>query len=108
MAHPLGFVGKQLSVGSPMCVNVDQSISFYCQVFNNAEMRILKPLDVLSTMDATVERIHDDFKYVEATFAVNCILRKMQFQQTNLIPDVNKRFTKMGNTFGFCSYGEQL
>lgn len=108
MAHPLGFVGKQLSVGSPMCVNDDQSISFYCQVTNNAEMKILKPLDVLSIMDLTVEKIHNDFKQIEATFAINCILRKLQFQQTKLIPEVNKRFNKMGNTFGFCSYGEQL
>lgn len=108
MSHPLGFVGKQLSVGSPMCVNEDRSISFYCQVSNNAEMKILKPLDVLSTMDLTVKKIHNDFKRVEATFAVNCILRKMQFQRTKLMPEVNKRFANMGNTFGFCSYGEQL
>lgn len=108
MAHPLGFVGKQLSVGSPMCVNPDGSISFYCQVSRNAEMKVLKPLDVLKTMDNTVQSMNNDFQTIEATFAINCILRKIQFQNTNLIKDVNLRFGKMPNAFGFCSYGEQI
>jgi hypothetical protein len=108
MSHPLGFVGKQLSVASPMCVNNDQSISFYCQVPKNAEMKILQPLDVLETMDLTVQQVHQDFKKVTGSFAINCILRKIQFQQTKLLPDVNKRFERLGNAFGFCSYGEQL
>ncbi len=71
-------------------------------------MKILKPLDVLTTMDKTVEQMKADFKKIEATFAVNCILRKIQFQQTKMLPEVNKRFAQMGNVFGFCSYGEQL
>lgn len=108
MAHPLGFVAKQLSVGSPMCVNSDGSISFYCQVSRNAEMKILNPLDVLQTMDKTVQMMNSDFKSIEATLTINCILRKIQFQQTNLIQQVNQRFEKMPNAFGFCSYGEQL
>lgn len=108
MAHPLGFVGKQLSVGSPMCVNDDNSISFYCQVARNAEMRVLQPLDILQTMDNTVAQLTRDFKQIEGVFAINCILRKIQFQQTNMLQEVNKRFSQMGNVFGFCSYGEQL
>lgn len=108
MAHPLGFVSKQLSVGSPMCVNDDQSITFYCQVARNAEMKVLQPLDILETMDYTVAQLKQDFQQIDGVFAINCILRKMQFQQTNLLPAVNERFRQMGNVFGFCSYGEQL
>lgn len=108
MAHPLGFIGKQLLVGSPMCVNADGSISFYCQISRNAEMKVLQPLDVLKTMDDTIRMIKNDFKTVEATFAINCILRKIQFQQTNMLKEVNQRFGQMSNAFGFCSYGEQI
>lgn len=108
MAHPLGFVSKHLSVGSPMCVNDDGSISFYCQVARNAEMKVLKPMDVLQTMDHTVATLQHDFERIDGVFAINCILRKLQFQQTNMLPAVNERFRQMGNVFGFCSYGEQL
>ena len=108
MAHPLGFVGKQLSVGSPMCVNRDQSISFYCQISKNAELKVLQPIDVLSTMDATVQQLEQDFSQIKGTLAINCILRKIQFKETNLIAKVNERFRRMPNAFGFCSYGEQI
>ncbi|MBS7345420.1 MAG: FIST C-terminal domain-containing protein [Caryophanon sp.] len=108
MSHPLGFVGKHLSVGSPMCVNADQSISFYCQVARNAEMKVLKPMDVLQTMDQTVAKVKQDFQQLDGVFAINCILRKIQFQQTNLLAKVNERFQQLHNVFGFCSYGEQL
>ena len=108
MAHPLGFVGKKLSVGSPMCVNPDQSISFYCQISRNAEMKVLRPLDVVTTMDQTVAQLKRDFTSIEGVLAVNCILRKIQFKETRMLPEVNKRFKQMPNVFGFCSYGEQL
>lgn len=108
MAHPLGFVGKQLSVGSPMCVHEDGSISFYCQILRNAELKILKPVEVLSTIENTVATVQKEFKQVEGAFAVNCILRKIQFKETKLLPSVNERLKNIPNLFGFCSYGEQL
>lgn len=91
-----------------MCVHEDGSISFYCQILRNAELKILKPVDVLSTIEQTVSTVRNDFKMVEGTFAVNCILRKIQFKQAQLLPKVNERLSHIPNLFGFCSYGEQL
>lgn len=108
MAHPLGFVGKRLSVASPMCVHEDSSITFYCQILRNAQLQLLQPCDVLQTIDATVELVKQDFTHIDGVLAINCILRKIQFQQTNRLQAVNERLSRLPNLFGFCSYGEQL
>jgi hypothetical protein len=105
--NPLGKVyEKDIFIASPMKVNEDKSIAFYCQVMPNTFVEILEPIDPIQKVKETLSRI--SFK-PEFMYVVNCILRSSQFIEQNLWNKVDKKLLDFcGNTTGFISYGEQF
>ncbi len=108
MNNPLGKYSKEdVYISSPMKVNDDKSITFYCQMIPNTFVQILDPIDPISQLNNTLK--------VAAAFnpsfvlAINCILRSLKFQQESIWPSFDRKLLAFcKNTTGFISYGEQF
>ncbi len=107
MSNPLGKIYKdEIMIASPMKINPDKSITFYCQVMPNTFVFMLEPSNTSETIDATINRFpfKPSFMYV-----VNCILRSLKFQKDKEWPLVSRKLESVcNNTTGFVSYGEQF
>ncbi|WP_058302357.1 FIST signal transduction protein [Gorillibacterium timonense] len=104
--HPLGKeYHDDIFIASPMKVNQDRSITFYCELMANTFVHLLKPLDSIETLTETLTQAPAKPSFV---FAVHCILRSLKFQQEGLWPLTDsKLLAYCPNTTGFVSYGEQ-
>lgn len=107
MNHPLGKIYKDdIFIASPMKINADKSITFYCQLLPNTFVSILKPTDAISRLRTTLNSISIKANFI---FQVNCILRSLKFQEENLWSAYDKEILSFcPNASGFVSYGEQF
>lgn len=107
MNNPLGKIYKHdIYIASPMKVNKDKSITFYCQIAPNSFVQVLKPVDPIEKIKKTISKA--PFK-PSFTFVINCILRSLKFQQENIWKDIDREIIGFcPNTSGFISYGEQF
>ncbi len=105
--NPLGKIYKDdILISSPMKVNCDKSITFYCQVLPNTFVHILTPVDPIKKIKETLGYI--TFK-PQFTYVVNCILRSSKFHKDGLWNKIDKELLSIcTNTTGFVSYGEQF
>lgn len=107
MNNPLGKIYKdEVLIASPMKVNPDKTITFYCQVMPNTFVYLLKPEDPIQKLKETLSDItfKPSFMYV-----INCILRSLKFQNDHIWKDFDHTLlSKCHNTTGFISYGEQF
>jgi hypothetical protein len=79
MSNPLGKIYKDdIFIASPMKINGDKSITFYCQLVANTFVQPLMPVNPLEVLKNTINKA--DFK-PSFVFAINCILRSLKFQQ---------------------------
>lgn len=107
--HPLGRkFNDDFLIASPFEALPDGSVSFYCQVYEGANVEILKPKDAVAEMKHTLIDFQQRFTQLEGVLACNCILRKLQFENERLFPALNEELKKLPNLCGFSSYGEQL
>lgn len=107
MNNPLGKVYEDgIYIASPMKVNQDKSITFYCQMMTNTFVEVLKPLDPIEQVRKTIKKVEFKPSFV---LAINCILRSLKFQQEGIWKDIDKEILSLcSNTTGFISYGEQF
>jgi hypothetical protein len=107
MNNPLGkFYEDDIYIASPMKVNSDKSITFYCQLSPNSFVQVLKPSNPIEEVKKTINKAPFKPSFI---FAINCILRSLKFQQENIWKDIDKEIIKFcPNTCGFISYGEQF
>lgn len=109
ITNPLGrVINNEIWIASPFQVRQDGSIQFYCQIFQDSTVDILQPKSPLETIEESVSSIQQEMHAIHGVFAVNCILRKLQFQNQKIVPEFNRQLSRLPNLFGFCSYGEQL
>ncbi|SES99605.1 Uncharacterized conserved protein, contains FIST_N domain [Natronincola peptidivorans] len=106
MNHPLGKIYEEdIFIASPMKVNSDKSITFYCQLMPNTFVHVLEPIDPINAIKNTLSAATIKPSFV---FVINCILRSLKFQQEDLWKDIDRNITNFcSNTTGFISYGEQ-
>ena len=107
MNNPLGKqYENEIYIASPMKVNPDKSITFYCQIMTNTFIYVLKPLDPIEQIKKTIKKIEFKPSFV---LAINCILRSLKFQQEGIWKSIdNELITLCPNVTGFVSYGEQF
>lgn len=107
MNNPLGKIYEDdILIASPMKVNSDKSITFYCQVMPNTFVHMLKPVDPINELNKTLQKL--SFK-PEFMYVVNCILRSLKFQNEATWDSFDRTILeKCTNTTGFISYGEQF
>lgn len=106
MNNPLGKVSKdEIYIASPMKVNPDKSITFYCQMLPNTFVELLEPADYNKVMNDTLASASFKPSFV---LSINCILRSLMFLDKNLWESVNTKLLSLcKNQTGFISYGEQ-
>lgn len=107
MNNPLGKIYKdEIFIASPMKVNSDKSITFYCQMIPNTFVEVLKPVDPIAQIKNTITNVPFKPTFV---FSVHCILRSLKFSEENLWKSIDKELLSFcPNTSGFVSYGEQF
>lgn len=107
MSNPLGKIYRnEIFIASPMQVNNDKSIKFYCQLMTNTFVEVLKSVDPVAEIKSTIKSM--PFKPT-FTLVINCILRSLKFQQENIWKSIDKEILSFcSNTAGFISYGEQF
>ncbi len=107
MENPLGKVYKDdIYIASPMKVNPDRSITFYCELMPNTFVDLLKTVDPIAVLRRTLNNV--DFK-PSFVLAINCILRSLKYIEEGLWEDFDKEMLAFcKNTTGFISYGEQF
>lgn len=105
--NPLGRIYEdEIYIASPMKVNPDKSITFYCQMLSDTFVEMLKPVDPVQQLRKTVKEI--DFK-PSFVLAINCILRSLKFQEDGTWKSIDSELTGLcPNITGFVSYGEQF
>lgn len=106
MNNPLGKrVDNEIYIASPMKVNPDKSITFYCQIVPNTFVEVLEPGNLKEIIKDTLSQTAFRPSF---TLSVNCVLRSLKFQQDNLWKTVDASLLGLcRNTTGFISYGEQ-
>lgn len=104
--NPLGKMYKDdIYIASPMKINSDKSITFYCQVIPNTFVQVLKPVDPIEKLKVTLKSLEFRPQFV---YAVNCILRSLKFNKEDIWSKFDKELIGFcDNTTGFVSYGEQ-
>lgn len=104
--HPLGKgYSDDVFIASPMKVNPDRSITFYCELMANTFVHLLQPENPLEVLAQTLACAPRKPSFV---FAVHCILRSIKFTQDRLWPEYDRQLVDYcGNIAGFVSYGEQ-
>ncbi|MEX3621482.1 FIST signal transduction protein [Viridibacillus arvi] len=109
MTNPLGRrFNNEIFIASPFQILPNGTIQFYCQVFQDSIVEILEPKNPVETLQQTLHTFKSNFTELEGVLAFNCILRKLQFQNHGLFPELNRELEKLPNLGGFCSYGEQF
>jgi hypothetical protein len=106
MNNPLGKAYENdIFIASPMKVNSDKSITFYCELMSNTFVHLLKPEDPITILRRTLESAPYKPSFV---FSINCILRSLKFIEEGTWKAFNREMLKFcDNTTGFISYGEQ-
>jgi hypothetical protein len=106
MNNPLGKAYKDdIFIASPMKVNPDKSITFYCELMENTFVYLLKPENPITVLKQTLKSVSYSPSFV---FSINCILRSLKFIQEGIWKDFDREMLSFcKNTAGFISYGEQ-
>lgn len=106
MNNPVGKPYKDdVFIASPMRVNPDKSMTFYCQLMENTFVHLLKAENPIDILKSTLSEASFKPSFV---FVINCILRSLKFQEENLWREFDREILKFcRNTTGFISYGEQ-
>ncbi|NLK22195.1 MAG: hypothetical protein GX308_09035 [Epulopiscium sp.] len=107
--NPLGRkIGDDVWIASPFKINSDDSIQFYCQVLTNSILEILKPLDPVEVINETSRELMKNVPNLKGIIAINCILRRLQFEEQKIGEQVMAPLSNLAPLVGFSSYGEQL
>lgn len=109
MTNPLGrTINEEIWIASPFQILPDGSIQFYCQIYQDSTVDILEPKSAQATLKQSVDHVKSQFSHLEGVLAINCILRKLQFENQRIIEPLSNELKRLPNLAGFSSYGEQL
>lgn len=109
ITNPLGRkIGDNIWIASPATINEDDSMQFHCQVLTNSILEILEPLDPVEMASNTVQELKANISNIKGILAINCVSRKLQFQEERIEKKVLEPLLMTAPTVGFSSYGEQI
>ncbi len=106
--HPVVIrIGGQNFVRSIQKVNPDHSLTFYCAIDKGIVMRLARGGKLVDDMEQMFEEMQKKIGQPELVISCDCILRRLEIEQTGIQEDVN-RLAKANNMIGFSTYGEQF
>ncbi len=86
--------------------NPDGSLTFYCAIDNGLVLTVAKGTALLENLRQRLEKIHEDIPNVKLVLGCDCILRRLELQQKNLVEEA-RDILKGSEFIGFSTYGEQ-
>lgn len=94
-------------VRSIQSANSDGSLTFYCAIEEGLVFRVACCTDLVANLEQAVAQIHNAVGTPQLVLGFDCILRKLEMQQSGLKDAVGEVF-KRERFVGFSTYGEQL
>ncbi|MDK3155854.1 FIST N-terminal domain-containing protein [Kamptonema cortianum] len=101
-------IAGQTFVRSIQSVNKDDSLTLYCAIDEGVILSIAESTDVMSAAEDGFHQARNQLTGFEldAVIGFDCILRKLEFSETNTIQQIEKIYSE-NNVLGFSTYGEQ-
>ncbi|KAA3619937.1 MAG: hypothetical protein DWQ05_04215 [Calditrichaeota bacterium] len=100
-------IGDEWFVRSIQKVNDDNSLTFYCAIDNGLPLTIAKGVGFVESLEKIVEEFKLEFGEIELTLGCDCILRRLEIQDSNNKKDVETLLGQI-NFMGFSTFGEQF
>lgn len=100
-------IGGEYYVRSIQKANPDGSLTFYCAIDNGLVLTVAKGKALLENLRQRLEKIHSDIPRVKLVLGCDCILRRLELQQKNLIAEAAD-ILRGSEFIGFSTYGEQF
>jgi hypothetical protein len=88
-------------------VNEDDSLQFFCAIDEGIVLSIAQSGDLVDDLDSVFARLNADLGQVEAVLGFDCILRYIEMEQGQMLPQVS-RLLADNKVVGFNTYGEQF
>lgn len=98
-------IGGAEYVRSIQKANPDNSLSFFCAIEEGIVLARAQGIDAVESLRRTMEDIVSDIGSPQIVLVCDCILRRLEFQQSNLLDKVSAELMKY-NAIGFSTYGE--
>ena len=106
MSRPVGLmIDGEPYVRSPQQVK-DESMIFYCNVKEGAELSILQATDIVEDTRRAVESKRQEMGNIAGIINFHCILRTLELENKGQTEAYGKIFSDIP-TIGFSTYGEQ-
>lgn len=106
--HPLLLmIAGEPYVRSIQKVNEDLSLTCYCAIEEGLVVSLGQAVDVMNTLREAFADAGRAVAEPSLIIGCDCILRRIEFEQTDLTPSVGK-FMAGHKVFGFSTYGEQF
>ncbi len=100
-------LGTDYYVRSIQQCNDDMSLTFYCAIAEGIVLRLGKAVSPLETAEKAFADIQQLVPNTGLILGCDCILRRLEFENTSLSKQVGDLLTK-NNVVGFSTYGEQF
>jgi hypothetical protein len=98
--------GGDYYVRSVRRVNDDRSLSFYCALEEGLVLSLGESADPLAALERGFAEVQTRISTPEVVIGCDCILRRMEFEQTGSIAKIGEFLAKK-RVVGFNTYGEQ-
>jgi len=99
-------IGGEYYVRSIQKANPDGSLTFYCAIDNGLVLTVAKGKALLENLQQRLEQVRRDIPNVKLVLGCDCILRRLELQQKELIGTALEAL-KGSEFIGFSTYGEQ-
>lgn len=108
VGQPMGrVVGKDIYITEAASVNIDNSITFYSQIYNYTKISLMEMDDIPTVFNKTKKEITENIQ-ADFMIAINCLSRTKLFNQKNLLNSFLDNLNAMAPSYlGFSGYGEQ-
>jgi hypothetical protein len=106
-SHPMVVrVGGEYFCRSLRCTNPDGSLSFFCAIDDGVVLTVAKPVDLVESVDAALDRLDADLGGIDWILGFDCILRRLDAQNRQVTHKISEIYRRH-HVFGFNTYGEQ-
>ncbi|MCA9733947.1 FIST C-terminal domain-containing protein [candidate division KSB1 bacterium] len=99
-------IGEDWFVRSIQVMNSNGSLRFASAIDNGLPLTIGRSIGLVKSLEKKIEELENEFVDIEFTLGCDCILRRFEIVEKNLMNDVENLLKRI-NFVGFSSFGEQ-
>jgi hypothetical protein len=87
--------------------NPDGTLTFFCAIEEGVVLRVARGVDLAANLEQAFAKVRADVGEPQLVLACDCILRKLEIDQSGLEDDVGEIYRR-NRVVGFNTYGEQF